>query len=285
MHIETLLPISKEFNTQYDFYKENGKNFLSTQKICIISLTRNTSYTINNVISSLVQLGNNAKDYKIIFFENDSSDNTVELINNWISNNPNISLLTETYNKPQYGQVQDIERTILLAEYRNKLKYYIQENYSDYDFVIVTDSDFQNFSLDGVYNSFGWLFNDQNIGAMCGNSFQYKRLSVSDSDMSLWNYDSWAYRGSWWNNLQTHKSAKISYDPMVWFGLQVLPVGSYPFRINSGFGGMTIYRTKFYLSADYSGEDCEHVMFHYNLKQKNPEFHLFLNPSQRMLLS
>lgn len=284
MHIENLLFVNPEFTEQYNFRIEKGKNFLTQNKICIIGLTRNTSSVIVNTLSSLIDLGTKAKDYKIVLFENDSSDDTVKIINSLRERNTHIELLTEIYNKPQYGTVQDRERTMLLAQYRNKLKNYVNEHYSDYDFIVVADTDFQNFSLDGVYNSFGWLYENEIAGAICGNSFEYRPIFSNNEEPSLWNYDSWAYRASWWNNLQAHNMPAVRYNSMFWFGLQILPIGSHPFRINSGFGGMAIYRKKFYFSADYSGEDCEHVMFHYNLKQKNPDFHLFLNPSQRMLL-
>lgn len=284
MNIDELLPISNEFQLAYHKYIEYGKQFLASQKICIIGLTRNTSKTILSVIDSLTKLGASAKDHKIIFFENDSLDNTVSVIDTARENNKNLILISKHYNRPQFGPVQDINRTNALAEYRNILKDYVLNKYVNYDFTIVTDTDFKNFSLDGVYNSFGWLMQNNSIGAMCGNSFEYKNIFES-KNLSLWNYDSWAYRGSWWNNLQASNTAKINFDPMFWFGLQILPVGSSPFRINSGFGGMTIYRNHFFVGGNYSGEDCEHVMFHYNLKQKYPDFHLFLNPSQRMLLS
>jgi hypothetical protein len=72
---------------------------------------------------------------------------------------------------------------------------------------------------------------------------------------------------------------------MLWFGFWIPPKGSAPIKINSGFGGMAIYKTKFYLIGNYSGVDCEHVTFHYDIVNKNSKFNLFLNPSQVMLMS
>jgi hypothetical protein len=284
MNIENLLFPTEEFITQYNTYLERGKIFLSQKNICILGLTRNTSQIINKNIRSIAELGMSAKNYKIILFENDSTDNTVSIINELCKSNSNIELISEKYNFPQFGPIQSIERTTKLAFYRNQLKKYAYEKYHNYDFTIVMDTDFQNFSINGVYNSFGWMENNEHIGAVCGNSFEYKPIFSASEHPSLWNYDCWAYRGSWWNNLQIHNVPSIRYNPMLWFGLQVLPVGSHPLRINSGFGGMCIYKNEFYSLADYSGEDCEHVMLHYHLKQSEPRFNLFLNPSQIMLL-
>jgi len=284
MNIEELLRPTREFVSKYHFYIKRGIKYLQTQNICIVGLTRNTANIIDNTLNTFVNIGSNAKNYKIVLFENDSTDHTKTTIENRIKNNPNISLISEQYNRPQFGQVQSTERTKALSEYRNKLKQYIQEQYANYDYVIVTDTDFESISLNGIYNSFGWLASIPTIGAICGNSFEYKHI-FSKEHKSLWNYDSWAYRGTWWNNLQTHNGADIRYDPMMWFGIHILPVGSDPIRINSGFGGMAIYKTNFFLMGNYSGHDCEHVMFHHDIFSKDNNFNLFLNPSQTMLLS
>ena len=284
MTIQDLLYPTPEFIDQYNYFKDLGQQSLANHRICIVGLTRNTESVIMQNIGSLVHLGESAKDYKIVIFENDSSDQTKEIINNLSQFNDNIKLLSEKNNRPMFGSVQDSKRTYALAEYRNKVKQYVQERYENYDFTIVVDTDFQSFSLDGIYNSFGWLnFNDK-IGAVCGNSFEYKPIFDSDKP-TIWNYDSWAYRGTWWNNLQTHSLPIVTYNPMLWFGLQILPIGSQPFMVNSGFGGMCIYKNRFYFLSDYDGPDCEHVMYHHDLQKKASDFNLFLNPSQIMLLN
>lgn len=284
MKIEDLLYPTPEFINSYNHFKDIGKKILSGSRLCIVGLTRNTQPVIVQNIQSLVQIGESAKEYKIIIFENDSSDQTKTIIEDITKSNTHIKLLSENNNRPMFGSVQNAERTYILAEYRNKLKKYVKEKYKNYDFTIVVDTDFQSFSLNGVYNSFGWLNFNHKISAICGNSFQYKPV-FDNNKPEIWNYDSWAYRGTWWNNLQTHSLPIVTYNPMLWFGLQILPIGSKPFIVNSAFGGMCIYRNRFYFSSDYDGPDCEHVIFHHGLKIKEPEFNLFLNPSQVMLLS
>jgi hypothetical protein len=91
----------------------------------------------------------------------------------------------------------------------------------------------------------------------------------------LLNYDSWAYRHTWWEDLQ---------ENMHWFPMWFPFAGSLPFKVNSAFGGSVLYETKMFLSADYDGYDCEHVCFHKNILTKNPECKLFMNPSQLMVV-
>jgi hypothetical protein len=62
-------------------------------------------------------------------------------------------------------------------------------------------------------------------------------------------------------------------------------VGSAPAIVASAFGGLAIYRTEAYLRGTYAGEeDVEHVPFHQSIAKATGQ-HLYLNPSQRMLMS
>lgn len=281
MKIQELLPVSKEFVDNYIKNIEIGKQYLSSRKIVFIGLARNIENKIYYCINQLIEFGKNAKDYKIVIFENDSTDRTKAEIENLMTDNDNIFLLSENYSRPQFGPVQDTERTMALAEYRNKLKDYVAKNFLDYDFVVVTDLDFVDFSLDGCYNSFGWFAkHSDTIDAIAGNSFEYKNVTISEQK-SLWNYDSWAFRYTWWNQLPVLDS--MTYSGMLWFGFFIMPVGSRIIPVNSAFGGMSIYKTEQFIQGLYDGFDCEHVCFHYSLKQKIPSFQMVVNPSQIML--
>lgn len=281
MKIEELLPPSQEFLSTYQQYIDLGKDFLSSKKIVIVGLARNIENTIGYSLERLSKLGESAKEYKIIIFENDSEDNTKQIIENIKKENKNIISLHAQYNRPQFGQVQDVERTMALAEYRNILKEYVNDTFADYDFVIVSDMDFVDFSDAGCYNSFGWFAHHENVvDAIAGNSFEYKNVTRTDKK-SLWNYDSWAFRYTWWNQLPGLQS--LTFSSMFWFGLFMMPVGSPTIAVNSAFGGMAIYKTNKFVQGLYDGFDCEHVCFHYSLKQNIPSFQMVVNPSQIML--
>lgn len=282
-NIDILLPCPPEFKQQYDLNVEDGKEFLSKQKIVFIGLARNIESKIKSSIEKLVSIGQKAKEYKIIVFENDSTDKTKEILLEISKNNTNVIILSETNNRPQFEQTKEKTRTTALAEYRNKLKDYVKENFIDYDFVIVSDMDFVDFSESGCYNSFGWFNNFPNdIDAVAGNSFEFKRIG-QNNQKSLWNYDSWAFRYNWWNEI-SNCYGFTQFNSMLWFGFFIIPPGLSPITVNSAFGGMTIYKIKKYILGTYNGNDCEHVTFHYDLKKNFPTFQLYLNPSQIMLL-
>jgi hypothetical protein len=289
--IEALLPKIPEFQDQYIKLIESGKQHLIDKRIVIVGLVRNLETKLENNIYKLCDLGQKAKNYQILLFENDSQDQTVEKLKTLRQNNSHIDFKSHTLNRPHFGPTKEIERTTALAEYRNALKLQVSENYRDYDYTIVCDMDFKDININGIYNSFGWFSLLHTIDAIAGNSFEQKYM-LNKHKPSLWNYDSWAFRYMWWTNLYLTDETIInqssnglySYDPNIWFGFFIPPLGSNLIPVNSAFGGMTIYKTNRYITGEYSGYDCEHVCFHRSLKDKYSTYNIYVNPSQAMLV-
>lgn len=277
MTIDELLPVSPEFQEQYLSKINIGIEYAKTLDVTFMGLARNVESTIGLSLPYLLKLPI-FKSVDLVIFENDSTDNTKIILSDLQSQFDNLHYLTEDFNAPHLPLSKSNDRTNALAKYRNTCQSYIKDNLAHKDYVIVIDLDFIDISINGILNTFGWLY-DTNIHAICGNSYQLKNI-FSREFKTLWNYDSWAYRGNWWIDKQTEIK---NYDPMLWFGFWIPPIGSSLIKVNSGFGGMCTYKTKSFLSAQYEGYDCEHVCFHKNLKNILSDFQLFLNPSQGML--
>jgi hypothetical protein len=281
--IESLLPVNNIYSNLYNQKISNGEQFIKDKNITILSLVRDCDTVLSRNIETISSfLSDYCKDYKILFFENDSSDNTKNILNT--INNNNIDIFSYNFDRPKFGPVKSHDRIKALSEYRNLLKEKATDTKSDY--VIVLDFDFKDISTNGLLNSFGWINDVPTIKAMAGNSFEYKLFNNNSNSKNLWNYDSWAYRGSWWKDWHLMKGiTENNIDPMLWFGFWILPRGSQPVSVNSAFGGCCIYESKYYLDQDikYSDNDCEHVTLHYNLYKNYSEFRLFLNPAQVML--
>lgn len=279
----TLLP---EFADQYYEHVELGKNFAASQNISIVGLVRNLETSLKDNINYINQLAYFFKNVNYFIYENDSVDSTVSILENLSHEIPNFyykseSLGLKSFTHKEPKNLKSQERTTNLANHRNICLNYVNKNFINNDFVIVMDMDFYQFSIDGIMNSFGWLSKNC-ADALMGNSFEYKYTIVSPQNQILWNYDCWAYRGSWWDDLQKYSDA-YKFDPMMWFGFWQPPIGSQPIRVNSAFGGIGIYKNTDYISAKYEGYDCEHVCFHKNLYNKNPNYRLCINPSQIMI--
>jgi len=267
----------------YKKYVSEGIEFAKDKKIIVAGLCRSAEEYLSNNINFLDSyISKLFQDYRILLFENDSIDNTKQILSELSNNNEKIITLSKDFNRPQFGTVKSKDRIDALAEYRTIIQSYIKDNYSDYDYVILVDTDFLDISIAGLLNSFGWI-STTNIDAMAGFSYSFKNVH---GRYFIWNYDSWAYRENWWEDLESHPdyTEVQQYPAMTWFGYKIHRRGSPPIKVNSAFGGSCIYKMSDYLLGAYSSTDCEHVTFHKSILDKNPKFNLSVNPSQIMLV-
>lgn len=283
--LRELLPVYPSFEPNYLDVNKRGIDQLNNAKVTVLSLTRNNENRLQNNINVMKNFfKEHNTSYNLVFFENDSTDKTVEILEKNKQESPTqFHYFSEQLGRKQFGPVKQQERVQALAEYRNKLLEYARG--LDSQFIIVMDSDFDEISLDGLTNSFGWLSIDTNIAAVAGNSFEYKTGIFNSERYNLWNYDSWAFRHTWWLDLNVERPAPNNVnDAMIWFGLWIPPTGSSPITVNSAFGGTCIYRSDVYFKGQYGSTDCEHVCFHQSLLvNTNYKFKMVLNPSQQML--
>ncbi len=154
-----------------------------------------------------------------------------------------------------------------MAVYRNRYVDFVTDHFSDFDVVSVLDTDnAKGFSYRGIASSFS--YDDWHVMASNG-------LLVPDDvppDKPLF-IDSWAYRAVG----ELHAGAPEQVNKLH------LKRGDEPMLLWSCFGGLALYRmSAFNSGARYSGEDCEHVCFHQQLRNKGFN-KIFLNPSQIVL--
>lgn len=273
--------INQNFVSLYEEQCKKGYEFLKDKSVIFVGLARDLESCIDHNVQQIFNLSHTFNKLDICIVENDSNDKTVnrfEIIKNKYPDN--FFYISNKYNWPKFGSVKDLQRTINLSQLRNQYLDYIFSSDHKYDYIIVTDWDFINFNIEGLTNSFGWM-SEKSIDAMCGISLRYQHI-FDPNNKHYWNYDSWAFRWNWWHDLSREASNR---DPMLWFNLWLPPVGSPPIKINSGFGGMCIYKSDLLSSVRYEGYDCEHVCLNKNLHNKYLNFNLCVNPSQLMLLT
>jgi hypothetical protein len=279
----TALDIRKEFIESYDRYVSIGLDKASDTNILYIGLVRNLEKVLEKNIQYIYQHKKIFQNLDLFIYENDSTDNTKSILES-AKKQYNISYITEDLQTQQYGSVKNKERIRLLSEYRNKTIQYVNTLINNNtiinpDYIVVIDLDFKQFYNEGILHSLGWMTENTNIKACAGNSFQFKKFN---NYPITWNYDSWAFRLNWWEDLQRHNTTSHQ-DLMYWFGLWTPPVGSEPIRVNSAFGGSCIYDSKYYLQGKYDYYDCEHVCFHKYLYSNFEDFEMRLNPAQIMI--
>ena len=279
--IEKCIPFYSSNDSDYRIHTAKGEVFLRDKKIVVGGLVRNGEAYLSENINHLCDILKISKDFRIVIYENDSEDNTKDVLKKLADSNSKIQYTSETNNRPMFGQVKNKERITALAEYRNKVLETIKTQYSDFDYVIIVDLDFKQLPAKSLYNSFGHLANIQD-DCMGISGFTYEIKRMNENMTMLWNYDCWAHRSNWWHDLDYFQRLDIPVYSMYWFGYMTLPIGMTPYVVNSNFGAMAIYRLKDYIQGEYSDIDCEHVSFHYSLRSKLNHV-MLANPSQVML--
>lgn len=265
-------------NEELYLHKINtGKIAAKNLSLGVVALARNIENVFDRNYQVLERdLLKYFKSHEFFIYENDSEDGTVESLEKW-SKTDNHNYISEKLNAPKFGSSTTQERLKVMSHGRNVCQKNISKNH---DYILVIDLDFIHLDTEGLFNSLGWLQEDS-IGAMSGFSFHYRIQPLPErlkTKNPIWtNYDSWAYRHTDWHDL-------YSQGLMYWFWWWLPPKGSIPWPVNSAFGGSCLFKSKYYFDGEYKDHDCEHVTHFYEIKKNNPEFMLFNNPSQRMIV-
>ena len=228
-------------------------------KISVMSLFRDSEKHIDRTLKQFESMNNieNVK-FEYFFYENDSKDNTRKLLNSWCDNN-NGKLIYEDKGYPKFGSTISLERFILLAYYRNRIKKFTEEN-TDSDYTMILDSDivFNNKCVEKLieYKDYN------NCAMMTGNSRCAIRSEVFSKCVNSY-YDVAAFRdslggsGLFWSDCPS----RLEKDLELW------KKGN-PIKVQSAFGSIAILKTK-YLKEVYwsSHSESEHMELCYRLHE------------------
>lgn len=258
--IDRIIPVDKSFENVYDAKIQTGKTIASRSKIVVVAIARDCEKQLQNSIDHILSL--ETKQTNFFVYENDSTDSTGDILKK-----NEIESVCENLNTEDIRD-RSFTRTYRLAEYRNKCVDWVKNNHSDSDYVIVLDLDADlGFSVNGIYNSIGWLNHIDNAGGMGS----YSLLLNANSFV---HYDSFAVRLNDWK-----PSEELDHNNK-WFREWHPIVGSEPVPFYSCFGGLAVYKRNAFLYGRYNGElGSEHVEFHQSIKENG--WDMYLNPSSR----
>ncbi len=242
-----------------------GQKRMKTRRVVLAGLTRNIGDRVERLRQRVERTASHFADFRVVLFENDSGDDTADRLRAWAGSDRRVHLLQQTFGDPVHPQARDLQRVSRMAHYRDQYHRFIAANFSDFEHVIVFDTDLAGgWSDAGIADSFGQASPWDVIGA---NGIIYKRHRWH------WNryvqYDAWALRRRGSDTpLSTREANRLTWrrgEPLV--------------AVNSCFGGLAIYRTEAFLAGRYAGGDCEHVTLHRDLRAHGYK-ECFLNPSQ-----
>lgn len=269
---ERVWTLEEPYRDAYVGYCNAGAATAKESKLAVLAIARNAMPHLPNTLGLLDELFPMFGSSVMYVYENDSTDDTAAVLDEFAATRPNVVVEHETLGEPDTRGFQP-DRTTRLARCRNRCLDWLAT--SDADYALVLDVDpHGGFSPDGILNSVAWLQENPGAGGMASFSLFFRRGEGDDIEVA--HYDAWAMRLNWWEDRKRINSG------MVWAHSLMPPVGSPPIPMNSAFGGACLYRTKALLSARYSGigvdgqPDCEHVALHHQMRQAG--WQLYLNP-------
>lgn len=108
-------------------------------KISILSLFRDSEKYIERCLSDLeILVSNTGAEFEFLFYENDSVDNTRQILKKWMSNKEGL-FIYEDLNNPKFGSINYYDRFRFMSYYRNKILLESKPILSNY--TILLDSD------------------------------------------------------------------------------------------------------------------------------------------------
>jgi len=287
LYNKTILDGDKKFKpkknqTEYDNYVKKGFETMKTKSIVFCGLFQNSAYIFDKFKKKMETLQPYFKDMKIVVFENDSSDNSRVLLLNWEKENKNVDIYKVENN--EYNLLKNDSaknhgvfsggRMKKMATYRNLLKTYVEQKYSNYDYYAVIDTDIRGpISLNGIAYSFGI---EQDIKWDMISAF-----GVTAGILSLNNY-------AYYDQLALYhmKTYLDIFKALKYYPIKNRKIGDKPKKVKSAFCGLAIYKMASVKNVDYTPKDgnyiCEHIIFHNNMIDKGHE-NIFINPNMLIL--
>lgn len=282
---EDLFSPNENKKSLYNYKLNFGRSLCKNKKIIFCGICRDVGDVLERNILRLHRTGKMFKDYHIFLYENDSSDNTIEILNKYKSEKLNFI----STNRKDKNYRQDLNngadpwhynRCCILAECRNHYIDYIS-NFQDFDMLCVLDIDLKGgWSYDGINHGIHTLYNDEKNACVSSYGILTEKTNTAtleDIDPKEYlMYDSFVFRPIGVNSLHMLRTPSYNY---ITFNRADDPV-----KVWSNFGGMAIYKMNTIHNITYGAKewktgyiDPDHVIFNRQLIKL--DYNVILDPS------
>lgn len=246
-----------------------GLDYYKTKNVIIAGLIRDSADSIDIMKKNVAKFASIFASYKVLVIENDSKDDTREILLEWAKSNPNITVLgcginadtCELNLPPASYKTKNEKRIRKMVLLRNIYMDYIAQNsslFTNFDFLVAIDFDIKGtFYLDGIGSSGYNFMSKKELDGICANG-----LGLSDMIVGVYKryHDPYAHK----------EIGEIGSDSLFNVGnFWQIPNCDHgdPKKLRSCFNGLTIYRLSSIINKKYTydierGETlCEHVTF------------------------
>jgi len=250
-------------------YKEDeiniGKEFLKSKKVAFCGLIRDGEDRLKTSLPQIEKIGSYFKDWILLIVENDSKDNTRQVLLDYNNQNNKVNVLgcnginlkscqlntlaTTSHSTTNYRiNKMSMLRNIYLDELR-------KDKYNDVDYVIVWDFDLiGEVNIDGLFTTFYNLKTNNNINVVCANGIRnidiipFITAETVDKEIGIplyVYYDTFAYRN--FEDKSNFINNKWYYDI-----IYSIPSDIKLKKVKSCFGGFTIYKRDAIILSSYT---------------------------------
>ncbi|CAF0928145.1 unnamed protein product [Adineta steineri] len=240
---------------------------LQSLRLIIISCVRNVASKIDKYqkhIEPILDLFHPSS--RILIFESDSNDKTVEKLYQWSR--------AQVYT---YGTLlkKYPDTTKRLAYCRNILLDKAHSLKADY--ILVTDIDIFSTTVSSFLSNFQYNINDWSVMTVSSSGLYHDIWALRTLSNSVMNYDVW-------NRIENLEKPKHNYckqsliKSIIGIHQKHIPIERGLIEVRSAFGGGGLYRANSTYQCKYNSRSstCEHVPFHLCIRDMN-DARIFIN--------
>tara|TARA_Y100000361_G_scaffold69343_1_gene61207 strand:+ start:9684 stop:10535 length:852 start_codon:yes stop_codon:yes gene_type:complete len=236
----------------------------SRTKISFFSLFRDSESYLGDLLARIEEMeAITDAEFSYFFYENDSKDNTVKILNDWIKGK-NGKFLSEDVNEIKYESTTEPLRVIKMARIRNKMAELGKPVDSDYCVVLDSDIVFDP----NIVNQY-LEYRNLNFSMLTPNIRQNVPCKMGSGDCDSY-YDSWSLVDKDKNQCMTWSS-----NPFYRAEDRSLFEQGLPIEVDKSFGGFAFVKSEFFNQVNwFSNGQLEHWHFCDMLRSHAPIFFL-----------
>ena len=231
------------------------------RRAVIVGCARDCEPFLPAVLQNVTMIATLYSEAAFVFVENDSTDNTRDILQDWLSKHANSFLVS-----PNELPAHVAKRTARLAIARNTYMDALHSHHlAQFDHLVVLDFDNVNtniISKDPLLAAIRFLDSSSENAAVFANQLPYYDIWTLRHD--VWcPGDCWAEVENRPAYLPRHRAVERYFTSRQ----LTIPSNTPPIAVRSAFGGLGIYKLDFVRTARYVGlrpdgsEVCEHVPF------------------------
>lgn len=270
------------FDKLYDLGQERVKN----RTIVVFGMVRDCGASLKKNIKTIESIANHFYDYRVAILENNSRDDTKQVLNDWKNSNNKVYISLNDFDERKYKEIKSddqyykyfqLSKLQKYYDYRNLMMDFLESIPFNADYSMLVDLDVERIDVKGVLTSFG---SDIEWDAVTANGYSYS------TNFKRRYHDTFALCEY---GLETQKQTLQmvrDYREVFSFLKKNMPF----IRVYSSYGGIAIYKSKAIKGLryapvfnEYGGVQvrCEHFSLFKAMAERGYN-KVFINPNMEV---